>query len=561
MTARPIIRDGVEAQAKTIRCAIYTRKSSDEGLDQTFNSLDAQREACEAYIKSQAHEGWVAVSTLYDDGGFSGGSMERPALKALLADIALGKIDVVAVYKIDRLTRSLGDFGRIVEVFDKAGASFVSITQAFNTTTSMGRLTLNVLLSFAQFEREVTGERIRDKIAQSKAKGLWMGGVRPLGYDAKDQVLVVNEAEAVLVRRIFKRYLEVRSVHRLCDELEREGARSKVWTTRKGRSVGGAVITRGALYHLLQNRHYVGEVRHGPKSYPGQHRPIVDRAMFDEVADVLKDNRRRHSEPCKPSTATSRVHLTGRLFDAEGDVMSPTTSRSTNGRLYRYYVSSCLQSGVASADAPSLGPRRQPAEAVEAFVLEQLRRLSGQESASWQTLSPLLRRVDAKPATTEIVIDLAALAGRDHPKLAVNALCARLQTEEQVVEEHGDASAVRVSIPQRLEFRGGRRGSVTLERRLTGQNRVDADLVAALRRGHSVATSMGLSPLSSRIGSELTAPTDPYERMLCRLAFLAPDLQLAILEGRQPAGLSIRRLAIADLPLTWQAQRRWWRTL
>jgi len=268
------------------RCAIYTRKSSEEGLEQGFNSLDAQREACAAYILSQAGEGWTALTSHYDDGGYSGGSMDRPGLQSLLADIRAGQVDVVVVYKIDRLTRSLPDFARIVERFDAREVSFVSVTQAFNTTTSMGRLTLNVLLSFAQFEREVTGERIREKIAASKAKGMWMGGLVPLGYDLPvngTRTLVENAGEAETVRNIFGRYLALGSVHQLVIELQVQGIHSKVRTTAKGKTLGGQPFSRGALFHLLQNRVYVGEIVHKDACYPGQHPAIVERALFDEV--------------------------------------------------------------------------------------------------------------------------------------------------------------------------------------------------------------------------------------------------------------------------------------
>ncbi|CAN5134233.1 hypothetical protein BH09PSE2_BH09PSE2_09360 [soil metagenome] len=304
-----------EMKAQTLRCAVYTRKSSEEGLEQSFNSLHAQRDACEAYVKSQVSEGWTCLPAQYDDGGISGGTMERPGLKALLADIAADKIDVVVVYKVDRLTRSLGDFGRIIEQFDAQGVSFVSVTQAFNTTTSMGRLTLNVLLSFAQFEREVTGERIRDKIALSKAKGMWMGGVLPLGYDSKDHVLIPNRAEAEQVRHLFSRYLEVGSVHVLCEELNAQGVRSKAWTTSKGRSMGGARFSRGALFHLLQNRHYLGEIVHRNLVHPGLHEGIVPQALFDAVQARLEKNRvvrrKRRVEGGDPPPHGSRVRRGG----------------------------------------------------------------------------------------------------------------------------------------------------------------------------------------------------------------------------------------------------------
>jgi DNA invertase Pin-like site-specific DNA recombinase len=270
---------------RTVRCAVYTRKSSEEGLEQSFNSLDAQREACEAYILSQRQEGWRVIETAYDDGGYSGGSMERPALKQLLADIDARKVDIVVVYKVDRLTRSLADFARIVQVFDSRNVSFVSVTQQFNTTSSMGRLTLNVLLSFAQFEREVTGERIRDKIAASKRKGMWMGGRVPLGYDLKDRKLIVNPAEAKQVQEIFRSYLEVGCVRKLRTHLEQRRALSKVRISPSGQKAGGGSHSRGALYKLLANRTYIGEISHKEKAYPGEHEAIIDRELWEKRED------------------------------------------------------------------------------------------------------------------------------------------------------------------------------------------------------------------------------------------------------------------------------------
>ncbi len=271
------------ANPKSRRCAIYTRKSSEEGLEQDFNSLDAQRDACEAFIRSQQGERWRLIRTGYDDGGFSGATMERPALKQLLADIGQGLIDVVVVYKVDRLTRSLADFAKMIEVFDKHKVSFVAVTQQFNTTTSMGRLTLNVLLSFAQFEREVTGERIRDKIAASKRKGTWMGGVPPLGYEVRDHRLIANETEAETVRQIFRRYLELGSVRLLKDDLARRGIRSKLRVSANGNRSGGAVFSRGALYNLLSNPIYIGEIRHKGQRHLGRHQAIVERDLWERV--------------------------------------------------------------------------------------------------------------------------------------------------------------------------------------------------------------------------------------------------------------------------------------
>ena len=348
---------------KTLRCAIYTRKSSDEGLEQDFNSLHAQREACDAYIKSQVHEGWKAVPTAYDDGGYSGGTMERPGLKALLADIHAKLIDVVVVYKVDRLTRALNDFARIVEVFDGQGVSFVSVTQQFNTTTSMGRLTLNVLLSFAQFEREVTGERIRDKIAASKKKGMWMGGVVPLGYDAKDRTLAINEPDAALVREIFRRYLELGSVLKLEGELEHRGIRTKRFVTVTGRVIGDRIFSRGHLYKLLSNPVYLGEIRHRDIRHPGLHEAIVDRQTWDAVQAQLTSNGRAR---LNGTTAGNPSLLAGLLFDASGRRLVATHA-TKNGKRYRYYV--CETKKGAGDEDPKNRPLRIPAGEIEPAVV------------------------------------------------------------------------------------------------------------------------------------------------------------------------------------------------
>jgi site-specific DNA recombinase len=308
-------------RGRAVRRAIYTRKSSEEGLEQDFNSLHAQREACEAYIKSQKHEGWACLPASYDDGGISGATLDRPALQQLLADIQAGRIDVIVVYKVDRLTRSLADFAKIVEVFDAKGVSFVSVTQQFNTTTSMGRLTLNVLLSFAQFEREVTGERIRDKIAASKKKGMWMGGNPPLGYEAKDRTLVVVESEAQTVRHIFERYVVLGSVRLLKQELDAQGVVSKAWVSTSGRPWGGRSLARGALYLMLQNRIYLGEIVHKDQHYPGEHRPIVNRALWDQAQALLAGNavdRKIGGGSKSPSL------LAGLIFDGDGHRMTPS---------------------------------------------------------------------------------------------------------------------------------------------------------------------------------------------------------------------------------------------
>src|SRR5712671_298248 len=304
------VRKPALSPTKAFRCAIYTRKSSEEGLEQDFNSLHAQRESCDAYIKSQRHEGWTPLPSLYDDGGYSGGSTERPALKRLLADIQSHLIDVVVVYKVDRLTRSLADFAKMVEVFDARGVSFVAVTQKFNTTTSMGRLTLNVLLSFAQFEREVTGERIRDKIAASKQKGMWMGGLVPIGYDVIDRRLMVNQTEAETVREIFRRYLELGSVRLLMEDLTRRCIRSKVRVARNGNRSGGNLFFRGALYELLSNPIYIGEIRHKGIRHPGLHEPIVDPELWDSTQLLLRSHAARRASRARKSAASP---LTGKL--------------------------------------------------------------------------------------------------------------------------------------------------------------------------------------------------------------------------------------------------------
>src|SRR5438309_7440845 len=338
------------------RCAIYTRKSSEEGLEQEFNSLQAQSEACEAYIRSQRPEGWVLARTRYDDGGFSGGNMERPALQRLLADIQGGRIDIVVVYKVDRLTRSLADFARLVEIFDAQGVSFVSVTQQFNTTSSMGRLTLNVLLSFAQFEREVTGERIRDKIAASKKKGMWMGGNPPLGYDASERALVINPAEAETVRRIFALYRELGGVRRVKDQADRLGLRTTRTTTAKGAERGGTSFSRGHIYRLLANPIYTGQIAHKGQLYPGQHPSLIDDETWTAAQDQLATNagaHRRRAKAVEPSL------LAGLLVDAHGQRLTPSHAIK-KGRRYRYYVSAALitDSGTDRAQGSCTRPSR-----------------------------------------------------------------------------------------------------------------------------------------------------------------------------------------------------------
>jgi site-specific DNA recombinase len=350
---------------KRVRCAVYTRKSTEEGLEQEFNSLDAQREAGEAYITSQRHEGWTLVHDHYDDGGFSGGTLERPGLKRLMKDIEAGLIDIIVVYKIDRLTRSLADFAKLVDVFDAHTISFVSVTQQFNTTTSMGRLTLNILLSFAQFEREVIGERVRDKIAASKRKGMWMGGCPPLGYDIVEKKLVVNPREAELVRRIFQRFITLRSCTTLARELRAKGCRTKSYTTKTGRDKIGALMDKGYLYKLLSNPMYLGEIHHKGNIYPGQHEAILERKVWDQVRAIMAENPfKRGNENGAKTPALLRGVLTCSGCQC---AMTPTHTRK-KGKLYRYYA----PSAVMKAKCTDCPVGIIPAGEVEDVVLSQL---------------------------------------------------------------------------------------------------------------------------------------------------------------------------------------------
>ncbi|OQZ07349.1 MAG: recombinase [Planctomycetes bacterium UTPLA1] len=357
-----------EALKRRLRCAVYTRKSTDEGLDQEYNSIDAQRDAGHAYIASQRAEGWIPVADDYDDPGYSGGNMDRPALKRLLADIEADKIDIVVVYKIDRLTRSLTDFSRMVEVFERQGVSFVSVTQQFNTTTSMGRLMLNILLSFAQFEREVTGERIRDKIAASKRKGMWMGGVPPLGYDVENRRLVPNERETKIIRHIFQRFVELGSSTLLVKELRLDGVTSKAWVAQNGRVHEGKPIDKSLIYNILSNRVYLGEIRHRELWYPGEHPPIIERKVWDAAQAILGQNPR-----VRGNNTRARVPflLKGILEGSDGRALTPWFTRKKNGRIYRYYLP--VRENKEHAGASGLP--RLPAAELEAAVLEQMRRI------------------------------------------------------------------------------------------------------------------------------------------------------------------------------------------
>jgi len=535
-----------------LRCAIYTRKSSEEGLEQSFNSLQAQREACEAYVKSQAHEGWVPIPTHYDDGGFSGGSMERPALQRILADIATGLIDTIVVYKVDRLTRSLSDFARMVEIFDAQGVSFVSVTQQFNTTTSMGRLTLNVLLSFAQFEREVTGERIRDKFAASKRKGMWMGGFPSLGYDVKDRKLVVNEPEAETVRHIFRRYAQLGCVARLAKDLKNDDIVSKRWMTQAGRTRGGVPFSRGALYHLLQNRIYLGLIVHKADAHAGQHEPIVPDDLWDQVQARLAGNR---LEVDREADATPVDQpLLGRMFDDRGNRMSQVHARKKNGIRYRYYVSQALLGGEPDK-AGSVA--RVSAPEIENIIEQQIiQRLPESEQLIWagQDLAERTARLRA--------IVLRVVMGRDSVEIGVDEAALRTaQPMDSSAPQTADSDlrATRtIPVPVRIRTRGRTKNiEAAGGKESIVASRPDRSLIRALVRAHHWRNRLESGEANSTFDlARQEGFHVRYIRNILKVAFLAPDIAEAILDGRQPAHLALADLIRADLPDVWSAQRK-----
>jgi site-specific DNA recombinase len=518
-----------------LRCAIYTRKSTEEGLDQAFNSLDAQREACEAYVRSQAGEGWTPLRTQYADGGYSGGNLNRPAMQQLLADVDAGRVDVIVVYKVDRLTRSLMDFAKIVERLDARGVSFVSVTQAFNTTTSMGRLTLNVLLSFAQFEREVTGERIRDKIAASKARGMWMGGNVPLGYDLGDRELVVNTEEAEQVRHIFSRYVELGSGIALMHELRREGIVSKRWTSRSGKERGGGEFSCGALYYLLQNRLYLGEIVHKDVRHAGAHDAIVSAELFDAVSALLAA--RRHKRRERP-TRVATCHLAGLVYDASDQPMGTSFSYGRGGRLYRYYVSGSLD---PNRDCQGKRPVRVPAGAVEATVQRSLGRLLNRPAhLSWDGVRSIVHRVQLNSEQTHVVLVADAIR---EPLESIEAAALRL---------------ARRAGPDTISAAGGHlilavdwRPSARRLPQIAAQG-YDDDGRLALKSAHALLMQHQMSPLEPNEHSNAAAPAWQRQRHLMALGLLAPDLQRSMLEGRFH---SLPNQLRVNAPLAWADQQ------
>lgn len=547
---------------RTVRCAIYTRVSTDEGLDQSFNSLDAQREACAAYILSHQHEGWLAAPDAYDDGGFSGGTMDRPALARLLQDIRGGRIDTIVVYKIDRLTRSLADFARIVDLLDSCGATFVSVTQSFNTQTSMGRLTLNVLLSFAQFERELTGERIRDKIAASKARGMWMGGVVPLGYDVRDRKLVVNTAEAETVRAIYRRYAALASVPALQADLEQRGIVSKRRPGQANEEAGGAPFSRGALYLLLQNRLYLGEICHKGTCYPGEHEAIVPSDLFIEVQAQLERNRIDRSALAsvgQPSLLTSLV------WDAHGRPMTPNFSIKGKVKRYRYYASRKNEGG-------SIPVWRVPAGDLEELVVGRLSSFLSDGSSVFEAAN--LGNADAATVQRTLSAALALVEDLRSHEAATRRSALSRAIERVIVHEDRVELAVSITGEAAPEGTASRvppiktvlRIPATLARvgkqmRLVVPSGVPARRDPALVKLIAKAWQVRMALERADVSVAELARDFGYDRqyfgVLLRISYLAPKLVEAALTGQQPTTLNRQKLVrLSNLPPDWQSQEK-----
>jgi site-specific DNA recombinase len=538
--------------SKRIRCAIYTRKSTEEGLEQEFNSLDAQRESCEAYIQSQRGLGWVPMSKRYDDGGISGGTMDRPALRRLLTDIEIGKIDLVVVYKVDRLTRSLMDFSKIIETFDAREVSFVSVTQQFNTANSMGRLTLNVLLSFAQFEREVTAERIRDKIAASKKKGMWMGGLPPLGYDAIDKKLVINEAGAETVRTVFGLYHETKSVPKLVALARQKGIVTKVRQSKKG-TTGGIPFSRGHLYHLLRNPIYVGDVRHKYKHYPGEHEAIIERTLWDEVQRTLESQAPARQQEKNGKQACL---FTGLIYDETGDRLCPSHTRKGQRR-YLYYVSKRLTNDPGDTE----NTWRLPAKELEKSILQSVINFLGDESRWMPAINSSASNFeDFKRLRHEIdsLIHQLGHPGFKERREAVINLFKKISVTPGRINVV--ISFVGAEHEFTLPFHTKRRG-VESKIILGGNNAPlaypDQNLIDVIQRSHqwwSTITEKDGASIKS-LAEQATIDAADVTRFL-PLVFLAPDVIEAILEGCQPIGLNLERLKkTTPIPADWHTQR------
>ena len=551
---------------KKLRCAVYTRKSTEDGLEREFNSLDAQYEACAAYAVSQRHEGWTLNPEHYDDGGFSGGNMQRPGLKRLMADVAAGKVDIILLYKIDRLTRSLADFAKIVEVLDNASASFVSITQSFNTTTSMGRLTLNMLLSFAQFEREVTGERIRDKIAASKRKGMWMGGEVPVGYLVKDRKPIVNEPQAELVRHLMRRYLALGSVAALLFELQREGHRTEIKVSVEGKERGGGHYSRGMLYRLLTNPVYRGMISHKGQLYPGEHTAIVNQELWNQVQIVMSGRTQGHSRRLK---AKDPSLLVGILTDGEGRAMTPTHTVKGQVR-YRYYRTRAdLVDGSPAWHVSARDLEQLVCDRVAVFLDDShalLVTFGGDFDAkdtarildTAHSLSSSLRS-GPSPIRADLLTKLVSGVELRSDEVAIRVSNEELRESCGLLVD-GDSSAEPIELicPATRVWHGRQlRLIIPGPVRGTDQRHLDPKLVGLMREAYEARQLVLANPDQPlrRLASANGRCRNRLTRLIA-ISCLAPDIVVAILEGRQPLGFLSKTLFEVDLPFAWEEQRR-----
>lgn len=547
----------------TLRCAIYTRKSSEEGLEQGFNSLDAQREACEAFILSQQHESWKAVPTMYDDGGYSGGNIERPALKQLLIDIDQKKVNVVVVYKVDRLTRSLADFAKIVELFDAKGISFVSVTQQFNTTSSMGRLTLNVLLSFAQFEREVTGERIRDKIAASKQKGMWMGGTVAIGYVGHERTLVIDEDQASLIRYMYQRYLVLRSIRALKMELDQARIYAPQRNYASGREYGGVPFSRGNLQRILTNPIYIGKITHFDKVYEGQHPAIIDLAIWEAVQNKRVDSRQAQEQRPK---APSDSLLTGILFDSEGLRLTPSHSQKQSKR-FRYYLSQQL---VNEGKASAPNGIRLPAQELESIVIHQLCDWLTDSDALIGALNPKPEQIQnliaesVKMATDlqenkieqyQLLRQIIARVevGSNYVSLFIKA-AALISTNAESTDSTDKLITLRTSVQLK---RCGYAMRLIIKDDNNNQTFKDQRLIDHLSKAYQWLTLITSGKVQSiKEIADIEGLDQSHVTRMINKAFLAPVIMRAILNGTQPAHLNLKYMKqFRVLPNDWNAQK------
>lgn len=539
---------------KKLRCAIYTRKSTEEGLEQDFNSLDAQREACEAYIKSQQHEGWILIEKQYNDGGFSGGNLERPALKELFKDIQNNKVDIVVVYKVDRLTRSLLDFAKIVELFDSNEASFVSVTQNFNTTTSMGRLTLNILLSFAQFEREVTGERIRDKISASKKKGMWMGGRVPIGYQRKDKKLIIDEIESIKVQNIFKKYLELKSVLKLKEYLIENNIKTN----------SGNNFEKGQLYHILKNQIYIGKITHKNNIYDGEHKGIIDIDLFNNVQKLLTEN----AIECKEKSQSTSL-LIGKLFDDKGYRMSPSHSK-TRKKKYRYYVSQAITK-FKKSEAGTIS--KLPAEEIEKFVVSEIKKYFSDineiqayiKDLSLQNQKYILSKIKSDemyvPKIIQNIIDKITVSRNwIEILLSKNKIRETLYNFVNIKQEINEDANENIIIKREVQIKTGSSvGCKTLiiNKGVKNKNNINETLIKAIVRSFYWNNLLitGEAKNSKDIQKIENMKDSSYIKQILNLRFMSPKIIELILNGKQPEDSTISKLFKIKTQ-NWQEQER-----